>query len=304
MEIEWATRTDTGRVRPQNEDTVRAEPASGLVVLCDGMGGHRAGDVASRLALETFLKFAAADATDDSFPDGTAVPPTVAGLVGAAWSANAAVHAEAGSRESYRGMGCTLIALQLRDDTAAFVSVGDSRLYLMRKGRLRQISHDHTRLRLLEQMGYKLDPVETKPLQGMLVRALGTKPAVEVDHGSGPALSGDIWLLCSDGLTDELTDEDIGSILQSAGNATLAAEECVRRALESGGRDNVSVAVARIISGRTGTGQEEIPHPATCSPPGADSQMRVDPGGGFLARLSQRFRGSADQTDQGGSSKR
>jgi protein phosphatase len=297
MRIEWATRTDTGRVRAQNEDTVRAEPASGLVVLCDGMGGHRAGEVASRLASETFLRTAAADAADPTAPDGSPLPPEIARLVNAARRANEVVYENAESRDAYRGMGCTLVALRLHDDTATFVSLGDSRLYLLREGILRQISQDHTRLRLLEQMGYRLEPTEAKQLQGMLVRALGTKPMVEVDHGSGPALSGDLWMLCSDGLTDELADEEILSILESAPDAESAAEECVRRALEAGGRDNVSVAVALIVSGREGAGTEEIPRPAVYSPEPGNPEGAADSRGGFLSRLSHRLRGETNETD-------
>jgi protein phosphatase len=261
------------------------------------MGGHRAGEVASRIATETFLKIAAVDPPDDPLPAEVAVPLSVASLVRAAWSANEVVYAKAESQESYRGMGCTLVALRLRDDTASFVSVGDSRLYLLRESRLHQVSQDHTRLRLLEQMGYKLDPAEVKQLQGMLVRALGTKPAVEVDHGSGPALCGDLWLLCSDGLTDELADEDIRSILLGAADAKSAAEECIRRAVGSGGRDNVSVAVARILSGSTGRGPERIPRPATCTPTLDDSQADADPEEGFLSRLSQRLRGGGSASE-------
>jgi len=295
MKIEWAVKSDTGRVRSQNEDTVRAEPATNLVVLCDGMGGHRAGEVASRIAVDTFFETAVSDASNDSLPRLPSAPPCTTTMLRAARTANEAVHSAAQAQESYRGMGCTLVALRLLDNTATFVSVGDSRLYLFRAGRLHLISQDHTRLRMLEQMGYKLDPAEMKQLQGMLIRAMGTKPEIEIDHGHSPTLSGDMWLLCSDGLTDELNDEQIAAVLERAANAESAVEECVHLAIESGGRDNVSVAVARIISGSTETGSEEIPRPETYPPPQLDDRRDTDTGSGLLSRLSRRLRGVGDE---------
>ena len=123
----------------------------------------------------------------------------------------------------------------------------------------------------------------------------GTKPEIEIDHGHSPTLSGDMWLLCSDGLTDELNDEQIAAVLERAANAESAVEECVHLALESGGRDNVSVAVTRIISGSTETGSEEIPRPETYPPPQLDDRRDTDTGSGLLSRLSRRLRGVGDE---------
>lgn len=295
MRIDWAVKTDTGRVRSQNEDTVRAEGEANLVVLCDGMGGHRAGEVASRIAVDTFFETAGSDESKELVPKLPSTPPETITMIRAAKKANAAVHTQAQSQESYRGMGCTLVALRLLNDKAYFVSVGDSRLYLLRSGRLHLISQDHTRLRMLEQMGYKLDPAETKQLQGMLIRAMGTKPEVDIDHGHGPALSGDKWLLCSDGLTDELSDDQIEVILERAETAETAAAECVRLAVEAGGRDNVSVAVAQVVSGAEVTGSEELPRPETYPPPVQEDHRETETGSGILSRLSRRLRKAGDE---------
>ncbi len=302
MKIDWAIKTDTGRVRTQNEDAARIEPATGLAVLCDGMGGHRAGEVASRLAVETFF-----DSPESTDPIGTCpelgdAPPVVPRLVRATWAANEAVFAKAECEEACRGMGCTLVALRLTNDTASFATVGDSRIYLYRAGTLHRISQDHTRLRMLEQMGIHLEPKEARQIQGILVRALGTQPTVEVDFGYGPALEGDLWLLCSDGLTDEVDDERIASVLDTTTDAASTVESLVHIALDAGGKDNITIAIARIVSGMSPTGDEKVPRPETCSPH-VDPEDS-DPGEerSFLSRLSRRIRGGQNTGDQDGDS--
>ena len=304
MRIEWAVDTDTGRVRRQNEDSALSLPDQGLAVLCDGMGGHRAGEVASRLAVETFAKVCLEEATP---PEGLAnpsrsdlpdVPLAALPLVSAAWAANDAVFAHSRSDDRYHGMGCTLAALRLREGTASFVTVGDSRLYLHREGRLYQLSEDHTRLRMLEQIGVALDPVEVRQIKGVLVRAIGTLPSVDVDYGSGATLAGDVWLLCSDGLTDELNDEEIGLILAAAPNARAAAKRCVIRAVEAGGRDNVTVVVAHILDGPAPTDAIAIPAPRTCAAPTTPPAAGVDRRTGSAHRHPRRQRGEETRSPE------
>ncbi|MBD3161115.1 MAG: SpoIIE family protein phosphatase [Candidatus Eisenbacteria bacterium] len=288
MKIDWATATDVGKVRRQNEDAVLAEEALGLGILCDGMGGHRAGDVASRLAVRVF-----ADEIRDPSPredclQAQAAPESVQALIAAARRANEAVYLQAERNEDQRGMGCTLVALRLRDDDAAFVSIGDSRIYLYRSGRLHRISQDHTQIHMLRQMGIQLDPAEAQQIQGMLVRALGTEPKIDVDFGYGAAFEGDVWLLCSDGLTDELKDAEIEEILRASADADAAAKTCVHRANEAGGHDNVTVSIARIVAGREPREKAEIPRPETCSE--IDDQDSDPDGEGLLDRFTRRTR--------------
>jgi PPM family protein phosphatase len=269
MEVEWGSESDTGRVRSNNEDSILIRDGVGLAVLCDGMGGHRAGEVASSLAVEVLAaSFEASIRPEGGGGQTSGVPassdrgpesPVGRALFEAAGAANFAVYEKARSSLDCAGMGCTLVALHLDDGRATFVTVGDSRLYLLRGGRLFQISEDHTRLRMLQRMGVSIDSTDARRIRGVLTRAVGTHPDLEVDCGAGQVVDGDLWLLCSDGLTDELDDEMIGSILRGSKGPASAARACAQRAVEAGGRDNVSVIVARVAGGPRAAGQVELP---------------------------------------------
>jgi PPM family protein phosphatase len=262
MQIDWGSDTHVGRIRDGNEDSILTLEELSLGVLCDGMGGHLAGEVASRVAVNEFVA-----SYGESFEQVAGDAP----LFPAVGMANAAILAQAETSVEMRGMGCTLVALRLIEGSASFVSVGDSRLYLCRGGDLHQISEDHTRLRMLERMGIVLDPLEAKRIRGVLTRALGTQPDIEVDCGHGPTVEGDVWLLCSDGLTDEISDGEIRAILRDARDARTAAQTCVQQALKAGGRDNISAIVARVVRGPAPTGEEELPKVETV-------MVRTDPG--------------------------
>jgi PPM family protein phosphatase len=249
MQIEWTWRTDTGRVRSENEDSILVQADGSFAVLCDGMGGHQAGEVASRVAVASFTD-ALTRKSSRSEPESLEIP-IVRRLVAAARAANEAVHLQAQGDAAFKGMGCTLVALVLRGGLAHFVSVGDSRLYLLRANTLRQITEDHTRIRMLQKMGIPLRSIDSVQLKGIITRAIGTGPTIDVDHGSGSTMTGDLWLLCSDGLTDELADSEIEGILMGAESADSAADTLVKRALAAGGRDNVTVALARVVSSPT-----------------------------------------------------
>lgn len=258
MRIDWALETNTGRVRDQNEDSAIVREDLALAVLCDGMGGHLAGEVASRIGVTTYVETLTAGASDRS---------VLARMVEAVRAANAAIHVAAHQDVEHAGMGCTLVALDLTGSRASYVSVGDSRLYRLRDGALAQITEDHTRLRLMAQLGITLEPGEARMLRGVLTRALGTNPAIAVDYGDVGTRTGDIWLLCSDGLTDELQDGPIRDILKAAIDAREAARTCVTAALEAGGRDNVTVVVARVLEVDSGAPDEEIAPPRTDEAP-------------------------------------
>ncbi len=249
IRIDWGAATDVGRVRDNNEDALSAVPENGVGVLSDGMGGHRAGEVASRLAVDTFLDMIDARTARGRPAGGTAGRARIPTLVSSAWAANDAVFRRSRDDADLHGMGCTLVALRFEAGRASFASVGDSRLYLFREGHLKQITEDHTQVRLLERMGIRIDPEEARRIRGILMRAVGTEQTVEVDYGECPVHQSDTWLLCSDGLTDEVADGEIREILAGAAGAQEAARRCVERALQAGGRDNVSVLVARVVEG-------------------------------------------------------
>jgi len=229
MKYNWVTRTVVGKVRDQNEDAVWPEEDGSsddvvVVAVADGMGGHAGGEVASATALDTAM--------------------TVGGDPKMRiQAANLAVVDSAKQRPRLAGMGTTLtLAVLNPDGTAQFGHVGDSRAYLFRDGELDQVTTDHSYVAQLVASG-QLDPDEAHehPYRSVLTRAVGLDPTVEIDTFTVSLESGDRLLLCSDGLTDMLTDDVIGSILGAADDRAATAGALVTAAEEAGGADNISV---------------------------------------------------------------
>ncbi|HSM01835.1 MAG TPA: Stp1/IreP family PP2C-type Ser/Thr phosphatase [Acidimicrobiia bacterium] len=232
MRLRWATRSDTGQVRPHNEDAVWPRPGSGdsdetmIVAVADGMGGHVGGEIASRTAIET----------------ATSVGGTAAIRVQAA---NLAVLDEAGQRPRLTGMGTTLtLAIISPEGSVEVGHVGDSRAYLLRGGDLEQITEDHSYVSEMIASG-RLTPEEAEvhPYRSVVTRAIGLEPSVEVDTLDLDLEEGDRLLLCSDGLTAMLDDAAITEILDSHGDPGAAAEALVDAANQRGGDDNITVVV-------------------------------------------------------------
>ena len=230
--------TDVGRVRQMNEDRFLAD--EGLFAVADGVGGHQAGEVASQTSVETLLR---------AFTDGE---HTTDGLVSAAEAANAAVwHLAQASREK-RGMGTTLTALALvqvdGEEQLALINVGDSRAYLLQKGELMQLTEDHSLVEELVRDG-KLTHAEAQvhPQRSIITRALGMEPQIKVDSWEITPYQGDRILLCSDGLTNELSDERIASTLRHLADPQEAAHDLVRQARAAGGSDNITVVVIDVV---------------------------------------------------------
>ena len=234
--IEYAWQTDVGRVRARNEDSVAVDAELGLLVVADGMGGHNAGDVASRMAIEGVL----AAMRDPALDDGGR-------LQGAVRRANDAIYAAAGEDFDRSGMGTTVVAAWLRPSSLIVAHVGDSRLYRLRGGAIEMLTRDHTQVQDLVDRGI-LTPAQARvsTRRNFLSRALGTYPDVEIDSASHLHASGDVYLLCSDGLTNMIEDEEIAAVVRGTPSLQAAAELLVSLANEYGGRDNISVALARI----------------------------------------------------------
>lgn len=236
----WGAATDTGRVRPANEDFLLA--ADGLFVVADGMGGHKAGEVAAHLAVEE-LRARILDRGG---------PHTTDDLVEAVQAANAVLVAKAGEDPDLRGMGTTLCAMALvcdgDRDLLGVVNVGDSRLYLLTDGELEQITDDHSLVATLERQG-RLTQAEAAvhPQRNILTRALGIDERVMVDSWEIVPFVGDRYLLCSDGLFNEVDDNRIASTLRRLADPADAAHELVRLANEGGGRDNITCIVVDVI---------------------------------------------------------
>jgi protein phosphatase len=236
--LRWGELSETGQVRSINQDSAYAQEP--LFAVADGMGGHRGGEVASAVALETLT--------------GTLAETTTDALVRSVQQANAAVFARAQDDPDLRGMGTTLCAIAVVVDAAGerigIVNVGDSRIYLLRAGRLEQLTEDHSLVESLVRQGrITEDEAAVHPQRNILTRALGISPAVDVDAWEGPAVTGDRYLLCSDGLFNEVQEPVIEATLRKLADPTEAANELVRLANEGGGRDNITAVVVDVEDG-------------------------------------------------------
>ena len=230
---QWGAATDIGAVRDHNEDALYAQPP--VFVVADGMGGHAAGEVAARLAIEQFADLADADAVD---PDG--VRAAVA-------AANAAILAWSDEHPETAGMGTTVtgVCLGRNDGRPAWIAfnVGDSRVYRIADGALAQVSTDHSEVQELLDGG-ALSPEQAKSYvrRNVVTRSLGSDPAPEPDVWVLPIVPGERFLVCSDGLSGELDDDQIADLL-GASDPQQAAEQLLTAAVEAGGHDNVSIIV-------------------------------------------------------------
>src|SRR3954454_1348642 len=231
--VEQTFRTDTGRQRDANEDSYFAE--SPVFAVADGMGGAQAGEVASRLAAESF----------DTVQRGTESPEAY--LRAIAKTANARIHRVSQSDKSRSGMGTTLTAALVEGDEVGFAHVGDSRGYLFRDGELKLLTSDHSLVEELRRQGRLTDEqAEDHPQRSIITRALGPERDVEVDTMTYRARPGDVYLLCSDGLTTMVKEDRIAEILTEARTLDDAASTLIADANEAGGRDNITVVAFRV----------------------------------------------------------
>ena len=222
-------KTDTGRQRRANEDALYARAP--VFVVADGMGGAQAGEVASRLAVEAF---------EGGLPDGGSAEERLADV---ARAANQRIHGLAAEDAARTGMGTTLTAADVGADGVSFAHVGDSRAYRLRDGVISRLTRDHTQVQVLVDQGVLTpEQAEHHPYSNVLSRAIGAEDAVEIDARIEPLHAGDIYLLCSDGLDKELSDEQIGALL-SGPDPTAVCRTLVQAACEAGGRDNVTAVV-------------------------------------------------------------
>jgi protein phosphatase len=279
-DLRWGAATDPGRIRPDNEDNLLAEP--NVFVVADGMGGHRAGEVASALAVDLLRSRLSAPGAD------------LEHVVAAIAEVNGDIYRAAVENPEQQGMGTTVTALAVvaanaeTDETGAetdettdqttdeaptddapaeqlaLINVGDSRTYLLRHGRLRRITVDHSYVQELVATGHITDDeARTHPRRNIVTRALGIDPAVRVDAWTLPLVRGDRFLLCSDGLVDEVRDDDIVRVLETMTDPQAAADELVALANRQGGRDNITVIVVDVLDG--------------AEPPDPDTELDLEP---------------------------
>lgn len=248
--IEVVNLSDTGRKRPHNEDSAVTDPSLGLAVVADGMGGYKAGEVASAIAAKvilddlrrelTQLKPGQTDEDSGLSRESILVRDAIA-------RANRDVFYTARDVQECHGMGTTVVAVLFYNNRVTVGHVGDSRVYRLRDGELIQVTSDHSLIQELIDRGFfTAEEAEQNTPKNLVTRALGIEETVEVDVQEEAALPGDIYLLCSDGLNDMVDDEEIHLTLSKySANLVKAAHELVRLANESGGKDNISVVLVK-----------------------------------------------------------
>jgi len=244
--------TDVGLLREQNEDAIASDDAIGLVILADGMGGYKAGEVASEMAVLSItaeLKEAMSDFQPghEAANSGGRQPETQL-IVDAVSHANAAIYHVSENYPHCAGMGTTLVLGLFVNNRLLAGHIGDSRMYRLRNQLLEQITEDHSLLQEQIKAGL-ITPEQAKfaTNKNLVTRALGIDPDVELELNEFEVEVGDVYLLCSDGLTDSVEDKDIQSTLNdNSSNLLWAAETLVQMANDNGGRDNISVILVKV----------------------------------------------------------
>ena len=243
--IRSAASTNVGRVHSLNEDSLGADPEHGVWLVADGMGGHAAGEVASRVARDTIL---AEIAVGTELRDATV-------------AAHAAVVQEAAGNDAQKGMGTTSVALRIRDAQCEMVWVGDSRGYLFRAGALTQLTKDHSFMQLLiDRQHLTPEQARTHPKRNVVTQVLGYGDPVP-DSVTCLLQQGDVLMLCSDGLYDELSDPEIGDIMRAEPDLQSCVDQLVNTACDKGGRDNISTVLVRYDGPSAVTQPETAPDP-------------------------------------------
>ncbi|HUX45851.1 MAG TPA: Stp1/IreP family PP2C-type Ser/Thr phosphatase [Terracidiphilus sp.] len=231
--------TDRGRKRPSNEDAFGYSVEDGVYVVCDGMGGAAAGEIASSLAVDEVLRMISGHEQDGSAPKQETVEQAIV-------AANEAIFARAQRNHRLSGMGTTLVALAVEDRQVWVLNVGDSRCYRYRGGQLEQLTLDHSLVEEQVRMGRMTKSEASRsPFRNVITRALGTQSRVTPDVFGLEAEPGDLFLLCSDGLTRELSDKVIESRLAQDGPLEELCLRLVNSAKKAGGHDNITCLLVR-----------------------------------------------------------
>jgi protein phosphatase len=253
MKIAYHALTDVGRKRKGNEDSFFVNPEQNLFVVADGMGGHAAGEVASKVAVDSINEFVCMTSGDEeiTWPFGLDESMSYDGnrLKTSVRYANNKVLAATRESAEYEGMATTVVAVLIDDLTANLAHVGDSRIYLFRNGSLTQLTSDHSWVNEQLQGGMlTADQARSHPLRNVVTRALGGRPDLDVEMQIHHALPGDVLLLCSDGLTTMVTDPDIERLIAARdGDMERAAQTLVEEANKNGGEDNITVVLLRFV---------------------------------------------------------
>ncbi|MBK7250454.1 MAG: Stp1/IreP family PP2C-type Ser/Thr phosphatase [Gammaproteobacteria bacterium] len=244
--------TDTGKVREHNEDTIAVDPDIGLLVLADGMGGYNAGEVASGIAVKTIVNLVRESLEREDLRSADhATGLSRAGIIlrDAVHRANKIIFQTARTQPQCEGMGTTVVGALFFDNRISIAHVGDSRLYRMRSGKFEQVTMDHSLLQELVDRGfYSPKEAQRAANKNYVTRALGVEANVEVEMREEPVQKGDVYVLCSDGLSDMVENDDIHLTISTFGaNLETVAKQLIQLTNDNGGRDNVSVMLAHVL---------------------------------------------------------
>ncbi|HEX8439022.1 Stp1/IreP family PP2C-type Ser/Thr phosphatase [Archangium sp.] len=250
MRIEVAGHTHVGMKRNHNEDNYLILPDQNLCCVADGMGGHSSGEIASKIAVDELAEFFRMTASDEDATWPFKMDKTrnydENRLATGIKLANKSIFDKACSEVKYKGMGTTIVSLHFTNDTAYVGHVGDSRVYFFRQGVLKQVTEDHSLLNdYLKAKKLTPEEIENFPHKNVIVRALGMKELVQVDVAKVEAQEGDVFLLCSDGLSGMVTDPQMQELLAKTSELDKACSQLIDLANAAGGNDNVTCVLAR-----------------------------------------------------------
>ena len=251
LALEVAGRSDVGRVRPSNEDHFGYDEQLGIFVVCDGMGGHAAGEVASHIAVDTVLSFfreRKPEKGEHPYLDDAPIGARL--LAEAVRNANDAILDYAEEHKNTSGMGTTLVAARFCNGTFSIANVGDSRIYLFREGQLLQLTEDHSLVMEQVRRGMiTLEQAKHSSAQNIITRALGTDESTLPDLGEFPAQGGDVLVLITDGVMRHVEDDEIRNILLQLPSLQATCDTLIDAANEGGGEDNSTCVLVRVRNG-------------------------------------------------------
>jgi PPM family protein phosphatase len=251
LTVEVAGKSDIGCVRKNNEDNLGWDTRAGIFVVCDGMGGAAAGEVASKMGVDTLLAYFRDGLGSGVYPQAgpslQGVSERAQRLSSAIHLANASIHQAGSQKSSHRGMGSTIVAVAVGGESFSIGHVGDSRIYLIRAGAIRQLTNDHSLV--MEQVRRGLitkEEAEHSEMQNIIIRALGSEATVQPDLEDLAALPGDVLLLASDGLTKHVKDDAMLAIVEQAASLDVACDQLIQTAKNHGGDDNITCVLVRM----------------------------------------------------------
>lgn len=252
LTVEVAGKSDIGCVRKNNEDNLGWDQQLGLYVVCDGMGGALAGEVASKMGVDLVVDYFREGTKTGVYPDFGDAPGQVSStgrhLISAIQRANAAIFEAGQAKQSQHGMGSTIVALVIKDNFMTIAHAGDSRIYRLRDGVLEQLTQDHSLVMEQYRRGLiTLEQAETSDMQNIIIKALGSEDKVEPDVQDLIAFRNDVYLLATDGLTKLVKDETIKTTLLNSHSLSRACEDLINAAKQKGGDDNITCLLLRVV---------------------------------------------------------